>query len=446
MGDIVATKVWKLSKFLGSWLAAICLLSLSGCGSKTATGNVVTVTLFSSVGNGIILGQSTTLTATVNGATNTKVTWPNIPCQYTTTTVSGTTSTTSKPIACPTDGSFGTLTNTQDTGTATYTAPNTIPDQTKFPGLVLIFTAQSQQDTTKTGTFKMALDSGISVVLNLTSATVPTNEQQTFFVTLTNDLQTKHVTWLVTQGTPTSTIPYPSLTSCSPGCGTVTAQANNLNIATYTAPATVPTGTTVTKTPANVILVATSVSDNTRFALAGITIVAGGPITFNGISPTIAPQGAAFWDIYLDAPNISSASKITLNIQDSNNPTTFIGSKTFDSTSGQIKVLFPIPTSTTTNPTSTGARLRLRASDLVIPPATGTVTVYVSVTDPGEPVTPLPPTQPVPFPNPYTFQILPVRPVTTASFPDDVVQGSTAQNTRVIIDGGYFGPDRKSVV
>lgn len=439
VGAIVRTKVWSRSKFLGSWLAAICLLSLSGCGSSS-TANVITVTVSSSIGNTIILGQSTTLTATVSGATNTMVNWTNQPCQYTTTTVSGTTSTTSKPIACPTDGSFGTLTNTQATGTATYTAPTIIPDQTKFPGLVLIFTVQSQQQTSKTGTLNLALDSGISVVLNLTSATVPTNEQQSFNVTLTNDLQTKHVTWLVTQGTPTTTIPYPSLTTCSPGCGTVTPDPNNPNIATYTAPATVPTSTTVTSTPAILTLVATSISDNTRFALGSITIIAGGPISFNGISPTIAPQGAAYWDIYLDAPNISSATKITLNYQDSTNSAAFIGSKTFDSTSGQIKVLFPIPTTTTVNPASTGARLRLLASDLVIPPSAGTVTVFVSVTDPGETVTPLPPTKPVLIANPYTFQVIPVRPTSTASFPDDVVQGSTAQNTRVIIDGGYFGP------
>jgi DNA-binding beta-propeller fold protein YncE len=438
VGEIVGTNVWRKSSFLGALLAAVCLLSLSGCGSSSGA-NVVTVTISSSVGNTIILGQSTTLTATVSGSTNLNVNWENQPCQYTTTTVSGTTSTTSKPIACPTDGSFGTLTNVQTTGTATYTAPTTIPDQTKFPGLQLIFTAQSQADTGKTGTITIILDSGISVVLNLTSATVPTNEQQQFFVTLTNDLKAKSVTWLVTQSTPTSTIPYPSLATCSPGCGTITPDSNNANLAVYTAPSTIPTSTTVTSTPAILTIVATSVSDNTRFALGSITIIQGGPITFNGISPTIAPQGAAFWDIYLDAPNMSSASKITLFFQDSANPNNFIGSKTYDASFGQIKVLFPIPTTTVTNPASTGARLRLFASDLVIPLATGTASVYVSVTDPGQTVTPLPPTKPVLTANPYTFQILPVRPTSVASFPDDVVQGFAGQDVRVVIDGGYFG-------
>jgi len=41
---------------------------------------------------------------------------------------------------------------------------------------------------------------------------------------------------------------------------------------------------------------------NTRFVTGTITIIQGGPITFNGIAPTIAPQGGVLWDIYLDAP------------------------------------------------------------------------------------------------------------------------------------------------
>jgi DNA-binding beta-propeller fold protein YncE len=340
----------------------------------------------------------------------------------------------------------------QTTGTATYTAPTTIPDQTKFPGLQIVITAQSQSDTKKTGTLNLTLDSGVSVVLTPNTATVPTNEPQQFSVTLTNDLQSKSVTWLLTQQVPTTTIPYPQLKTCSPTCGSVTPDPNNPNVAIYTAPTSVPTSITPAdannkNSPANVTIVATSAADNTRLAIGAITIIAGGPINFSSITPTIAPQGAAFWDIYLNAPNISSASKITLNFQDSANPANFTGSKTYDSTSGQIKVLFPIPVTTTTNglttitnPQSTGARLRLIASDLVIPPSVGTVTVFVSVTDPGQTVTPAPPTQPVPPPNPYTFQIIPVRPTSVASVPDGVVQGAQIQQSQVIVDGGYFGP------
>src|SRR6266436_4710702 len=417
-----------MSSFLGPWLAAICLLSLNGCGSSS-TANVVTVLLGSSAGNIIILGQSTTLTATVSGSSDLSVNWPaaDQPCQYTTTTVSGTTSTTSKPVQCPSDGTFGTLTNIQTTGTATYTAPNTIPDQTKFPSLQLIFTAQSQANTSKTGTLTLTLNSGVSVVLNPFTATVPTNEPQQFNVTLTNDLQSKGVTWLLTQQVPTQTIPFPQLKTCSPTCGTITPTANNSTVAKYTAPASVPTSITPAdstnkNSPANLTIVATSVADNTRLAIGTITIIAGGPITFNGITPTIAPQGAAFWDIYLDAPNISSAAIVTLT--DSNN-----GTKLLNSSSGQLKVLFPIPTSTTTNPTSTGMRVRLFPVDLA---KAGAFTV--SVSDPGQPVTQS-------STGTFSYSVIPVRPTVTASIPDDFPQGTLTNEARVTIDGGYFGPN-----
>ena len=460
VGEIVGTKVRRLSTLLGPWLAAVGLLSMGGCGSSS-NANVVTVTVSSSVGTILILGQSTTLTAGVNGATNTNVTWepgqpagpPQTPCTYTTTTTDSTgKATTAAAKPCPTDGSFGALTNVQVTGTATYTAPSKIPDQTTFPGLQIIFTAQSQADTKKSGTLSITLDSGVSVVLTPNTATVPTNEPQQFSVQLTNDLQGKGVTWLVTQQVPTSTIPFPQLKTCSPTCGTVTPDPKNPNVASYTAPATVPTSitpadTTNTNSPANLTIVATSTADVTRLAIGTITIITGGPINFAGITPSIAPQNAAVWDIYLNAPNISSASQITLNFQDSANPNNFIGSKTYNSANGQVKVLFPIPITTTTNgvttvtnPQSTGARLRIFASDfLSIPNTVGTLSAYVSVTDPGQPVTPAPPTLPVLTANPYTFQYVPVRPTSIASVPDDIVQGQATQNTQVIIDGGYFG-------
>jgi DNA-binding beta-propeller fold protein YncE len=411
----------RLRWIAGGVVCAAMLLSfwLGGCGSSSSA-NVVTVSVTSSTGATLILGQSTTLTATVSGATNTMVNWQ--PCQFTTTTVSGTTSTTSMPANCPSDGSLGALSNQEATGTATYTAPSQIPDQTKYPGLQIILTAQSQQDTKKTGNVKIILDSGIGVTLTPTTATVPTNEQQTFSAVLTNDLQKQGVTWLVTQSTATSTITEPNLATCSPGCGSI----NSSGI--YTAPAAVPTASTpsgASSTPQNVTVVATAKADNTRFATGTITIIAGGPITFNGVSPNIAPQGAALWDIYLDAPNISSASIITLTDQNG-------GQKNFTSSTGRVKVLFPIPTSSTTNPPSTGARVRLLEGDLT--PAVSKYTV--SLTDPGQTVTQT-------AGGNFTVNLVPVRPTLVALSPQGIVQGeggSASNPIPVTIDGGYFGP------
>jgi DNA-binding beta-propeller fold protein YncE len=412
-----------MTKYLGFLAAAVCFFWLSGCGSKST--NTVVVTVTSSAGTSLLLGQSTTLTATVTGATNTNVNWQ--PCQFTTTTVSGTTTTTTMPASCPTDGSLGTISNQQTTGTATYTAPAKIPDQTKFPGLQIVITAQSQQSTKKTGSATIILNSGIGVPLTPTTATVATKEPQPFSAPLTNDQQSLGVVWLVTQATPTATITPPNLASCSPGCGTI--QSTGLYTGTYTAPATIPTSTSTTTTPANVTVVATSKADNTRFATGTITIIQGGPITFNGISPTIAPQGATLWDIYLDAPNMSSASIITLTDQNG-------GSKTFNSSTGQIKVLFPIPTSSTANPGPIGARLRLLEADLGAVNTTNSsapLTYTVSVSDPGEPVTKA-------AGGNFTLTLFPVRPTVVASTPNSFIQGLLKNDTEVVLDGGYFGP------
>lgn len=421
-------KLWKISSYLALAVIAPCLF-LNGCGG--GSGAIVTsVFISSSVGNTLILGQSTTLTATVTGPTNTDVKW--VGCTYTTTTVP----TTGKPVVatakpCPADGSFGTLSNEQTTGTATFLAPSLLPNPTTFPFLSIIITAQAVADSSThgTGTAALSIDSGITISLTPTTAAVPTLEQQPFFAILTNDLQNKGVTWSLTQTTPSSTTPttpnaYAALPTCTvsgnaTGCGSI--DANGV----YTAPAVVPTNptvpTTVTTTPQNLTIVATSVEDPTRYALGTITITTGGPITFSGITPTIAPQGASYWDIYLNAPNMSSASIVTLT--DANN-----GKTTLTSGSNQIKILFPIPTGTVANPPSSGARVRLFAYNLV---NTGPVTI--AVTDPAEPVT-------TPPGGVFTYNILPVRPTSVASIPTDILQGGTASgNIGLTIDGGYFG-------
>ncbi len=227
-------------------------------------------------------------------------------------------------------------------------------------------------------------------------------------------MQSQGVTFLITQGTPTATIPYSSLTTCSPTCGTITPTGTGNTAATYTAPSTVPTTATLT-------IVATSKADTTRLTIGTITIIQGGPITFNNVSPTIAPQGASLYNIYLDAPLISSSSSITLTGTMSGNVINI------NSGTGQMKILFPIPTTSVTNPPSTGARIQLTAANLK---AADTYTV--SVSDPAQPVT-----KPAGG-GPYTVSIVPVRPTSVASIPDGIPQGS-ANDLGLTIDGGYFG-------
>jgi DNA-binding beta-propeller fold protein YncE len=434
-------KLWKISSYLTLALLAPCLL-FSGCGGGSNGAVVTTVSVISSQGNNLILGQSANLTATVVGPTNTNVTW--VGCTFTiipATPVGNTTPSTAAP--CPKDPNhspsdpnftiFGSLTNEQATGSATFTATSTLPDPTKFPSLVVIITVQAVGDSSKhgTGTISLTIESGVTVQVSPNTAAVPTNEKQPFFALLANDTQNKGVTWFLTQSTPTSTTPttpnaFVGLPTCTvsgnaTGCGSI--DTNGV----YTAPTTVPTASVpanASTTPTDVTIVATSVEDPTRFALGTITITQGGPITFNGIAPNIAPQGAAFWDIYLNAPNLSSASQITLT--DANGGTTAL-----NSVSGQVKVLFPIPTGTVTNPSSIGARIRLFSNNLAVASANP---ITVSVTDAGQPVT----TNPT---GVFTFNILPVRPTAVASTPADVIQGQGGVNGDVdlAVDGGYFG-------
>src|SRR5207249_4577808 len=328
------------------------------------------------------------------------------------------------------DGSFGVLSNQQTTGTATYAAPDPakfqMPSQTDFPGLQIVITATSVQDTKKSGKANIILVSGIRAVITPVTASVPTKESQQFFDTLTNDIQNQGTTWLLTQNVPNTDssgnfINYPKLPTCSPTCGTITPDTNNPNVAIYTAPDTIPTAIAPaqknnTNSPTNVTIVATPKADSSGFTIGTSTIITGGPITFNGITPTIAPQGATQWDIYLDAPGISSASAI--NLIDSTGNTV-----KKDSTTGQVKILFPLPatstTTTTTPPASTGARLRLNAHDLL---AAGPFTI--SIVDSAQTCNGNAAGTACTATGAGSFTVIPVRPTSTATVPDDVVQGA----------------------
>ena len=402
-------------------LSALVVLSLAGCGGGSSA-NVVTVAVSPSSAT-IIVSQSITLNSVVSGATDLNVTWA---CTFTTTTIDSTgkpTTAAEQPCTADTGGIPANSANT----TVIYTAPNKVPDPKKFPLLQVIITAKSVQDPKKTGKATLSLDSGISVTLTPTTATVPTSVSSTqqsqfqFSATLANDNdpQLNGVTWLVTQGTPTTNIPYPSLPSCSvsgnaSGCGSIDASG------LYTAPTAVPTTASLT-------VVVTSKADPSRFAIGTVTVIQGGPISLNRISPTVVPQGASFYDIYIEAANMTSASSITLTNSGG-------AAKIINSASGQIKILFPIPTSTVANPASTGARLRLTVQDLQF-----ANTFTVSIADPAE----CPGGCPLSSGHgPVSFQVLPVRPTSVATLPDSVPQHSLLPNELSLsVDGGYFGPN-----
>ncbi|HLK02992.1 MAG TPA: hypothetical protein VKT53_01025, partial [Candidatus Acidoferrum sp.] len=408
-------------KILWALLVAVAA-AVVGCGGSSA-GNVVTVSVSPSVAT-VIVTQSLTLTATVSGSTNTNVTWT---CNYATTSFDST-GNPKTGTATPCNAQSGNIPSGSTASTVVFSAPQTVPDPTKITGnncsgtaqtcaLTITITATSAADTKKTGTSSITLDSGISVTLTPLTATVPTSASATapsqfqFTASLTNDIgTTKGVTWLITQGTINLAkgINFPQLPTCSPACGSI--DQNGL----YSAPTTVPTTATLT-------IVATSKGDTTRFAIGTITIITGGPITFNGISPTIVPQGVAFYDLYIFAPGVTSASQVTVTADGGT-------VQSFNFASGQLKVLFPIPTTKVTSPPSTGVRLRL------LPQNIANVDTYtVSVSDPSQPVTKV-------GSGPFKFSVVPVRATTVASSPDSIVQNALSNEVALIVNGGYFGP------
>ena len=378
--------------------ATLCVW-LAGCSSGT-TANVVVVTV-SPASATLVVNQALTLSALVTGATDVSVTWT---CTFTTSTTPTGTTTPVVSAAAPCTTAQGVLSNNQTT-TVTYTAPATVPN----PPPTVTITATSNANKKKTGTAMIALDSGIRVTVVPATATVATGSDFQFNATLTNDQTPNDVTWLLAQATATNVI-SPTATTCSPGCGSIDTTG------LYAAPASVPSTNTVT-------VIAISKLDTTRFATATVTVVQAGPISFSNVSPSVAPQGGLFQDIFLTASNLTS-SGVGVTVSGVTPP--------IDQRS-QVKVIFAAGNSST----SLGARVRLNAQQLAV---AGSFTVSITSTNSASPVTT------VPGGN-FTINVVPVTPSVVASNPQSFPQSSqvvpgfqTPAGPFMSIDGGYYGP------
>jgi DNA-binding beta-propeller fold protein YncE len=410
LGETVGIKFVNIFKLAGLGFAAALCVWLAGCSSGT-TANVVVVTVNPSPVL-LVVNQSQTFLATVTGATDTSVTWT---CTFTTSTTPTGTTTAVVSAAAPCTTAQGVLSNNQTT-TVTYTAPATVPN----PPPTITITATSNADKKKTGTATINLDSGIRVTVTPATATVATGSAFQFHATLTNDTTPNDVTWLVMQATSTNAI-SPTATSCAPGCGSVDTTG------LYTAPASVPVVTTVA-TP-TVTLIATSKLDTSRFAAATITVVQAGPINFSDVSPSVAPQGGLFQDIFLSASNLTS-SGVAVRVSGVTPP--------IDQLS-QVKVIFAPDNSAS----SIGARVRLNAQQLA---AAGSFTVSLTSSNPASPVT-------TAAGGNFTVNVVPVTPSLVASNPASFPQNSQILPTGfqdpagpfISIDGGYYGPPTNQV-
>jgi len=128
LGDLVVTKFRKPEIFLCG-LGILALLALAGCGGGSSS-NVVTVTISPSTVT-VIVSQSVTLTATVSGSTDTNISsWT---CQYQTTSVTSTGSSTMGKLQ-PCTADTGNIPANSTALTVTFTAPNQVPEPSKLPG------------------------------------------------------------------------------------------------------------------------------------------------------------------------------------------------------------------------------------------------------------------------------------------------------------------------
>ena len=408
-----ARNILLATAFAGLWVC--------GCGSSsTANQVVVNVTGTASV---MVPTQTQTITATVTGATDVSSTFD---CSFTTTP--NPTTTTPNPTPSPSqtcmsaNGAVGEISNQQNTSTTvastvTFTAPSVFPDQSKLPNVKVTITATSNADKKKTGKFSISFDSGLRISITPATATVATQATQRFFAENFNGVifQASDITWGVTFET-TAKTSSASCSGASNDCGSINTDG------IYTAPAAVPAAAPASTTnPVNaagiVTVFAYSNVDNARIAQASVTVVKAGDITFSGISPSVAAQGALQQDIFLAATNANS--QMGVKLVDSSGVATTINPQT------QIKAVFTAGSTST----SIGARVRLNADNLKTP---GHYTVQVTSSNSSVTV----------VGGPFPLDIVPVRPTIVGSAPGNFQESALGQTggAPFTIDGGFFGP------
>jgi hypothetical protein len=231
---------------------------LCGCAGVTSTNKPPTpgptpsiVVSISPASSSVQAGQTQSFTATVTNDSQGKgVNW----------TLSG--------VAC-TGTACGTLSASSSASGApiTYTAPTSVASSA-----TVSLTATSVSDGTKSGVATITVVTAppaITLTVSPASATVKTGATQSFVATVSNDTQSKGVTWAL------------SGVGCSGAtCGTLSAASTASGVpVTYTAPTSLPSQGTVT-------LKAVSVSDATKSAIAAITITTNSVPIVVTVSPT----------------------------------------------------------------------------------------------------------------------------------------------------------------
>jgi hypothetical protein len=199
-------------------------------------------------------------------------------------------------VTCDSAGACGTFGSNDDAGAVTYTAPSSIPS-----GKTVRVTATSVADPS------LSVSSTITIVapipISVLFAPTPPASLQVggafpLSATVDNDVSANpQVTWAVACGA----------SACGSFQPTVTASGSPT---TYTAPAAIPSGGSVTIT-------ATSVTDKTKFASVKIVVTAAGPALANGtyVFQIAGPPGNQA--NFITGVLVASNGRITAGEQDS---------------------------------------------------------------------------------------------------------------------------------
>ncbi len=236
---------------------------------------------------------------------------------------------------------------------------------------------------------------------------------------------------------PDGAVADPNGATCSPDCGTISAQG------VFTAPSAFPTDTHPTSSGSSastaaptVYVVVWSAADPLHYAVATITLVEAStnPITFTGIHPTTVAAGGVLQDIFLDAKNLLNTTTITFTPPGNNQtPQAISASNVFTI---PITKAYCTPSASGVTPVVTCdasimTRIRLTAAQLAIA-GTAKITVNNIPGTSGQ-------ASSISFPLNLVYE----SPALVSAVPDSYPQET---NTQFATDGGYYGGGNSPIV
>lgn len=287
--------------------AAILILAgaVAGCGGGSSSSGV-TVSIIPTAAT-VLLTNTQQFNASVAGVQNAGVTWQvcNAANPADATGRSGST------ITMPTGCVNGSATLGNITTLGLYTAPATLPSP---PTVSVVATSQAQ--TTVFAVVNVNLDSGVTVTVSPSQATIGTTEQFQFTSTVSGNPNAA-VTWSVNGIAGGSNIPPNQVGTITPGACTfaqplpppnpnITPNGPGTSVACYNAP--------VPPLASSVTITATSVVDTTKSGNSSDRVIGATDPTLNAFPPTItAVEGSVQQDVYLSGSNFFSTTLVLVN-------------------------------------------------------------------------------------------------------------------------------------